>query len=196
MNFVKPKTVVKVIPPDIYNAVCVGVWDLGLQQATGLYAGKPPSPKVLIGWELQTGDFVSKEYTRQIDEWVEKTTKAIKKTKLKEHLELWFSPHKITDPSTFDANLLLGKRCRLVISQSASGYPRVDSVTKPDANAEKWEPTRSPMYFEIGDEIPEGTENWIANRIDARVKEAPAGEEPQNHPQEVSQVPTDGSVPF
>ncbi len=195
MNFVKTKTPMKVINPDIYNAVCVGVWDLGLQEATGIYAGKGPGPKVLIGWEIQTGDFVSKEYTRQIDEWIPKGTKEIKRTKLKEHLESWFSPHKITDPSTFDAKLLLGKKCRLVTSNSASGYPRVDNVMPPDKNADPWEATRQPMYFEVGDEIPEGTENWIANRIEARVKEVATGEEPQSHPQDQSQA-APGSIPF
>ena len=197
MNFTRPKTVTIQIAPDIYHAVCVGVWDLGLQASTGAYVANKPSYKVMIGWELQSGEFVNKEYTRQIDEWTDKATKTIKRTKLKEDLESWFSPHKITDPSAFDARKLLGQHCRLVIGQTSGGFPKVVSVSKPDQNAMNWEPHRQPVYFEVGDEIPAGTDNWVANRIAARLPEPEAGEEPQQSPAQQSQASgPGGSVPF
>lgn len=195
MNFTKPKNdgPKTNLTPDIYNAVCVGVWDLGLQAPSGAFAGGRPSYKVMLAWETQSGELVTKEYTRQIDEWSDRKTGAKKQTKLKEHLESWFAPHKINDPANFDARKLLGQHCRLVISLSAGGYPRVDSVTRPDPNAINWTPTRQPMYYEIGDEIPAGTEGWIVSRIETRIKE---GEEPQQHPDEAPQAPKSGAVPF
>ena len=197
MNFTRPKTPTLQIDPDIYPAVCVGVWDLGLQAPSGAFAGGKPSYKVMIGWELQSGEFVNKEYTRQIDEWTDKATKMLKRTKLKEDLESWFSPHKITDASAFDAKKLLGQHCRLVIGQTSGGYPKVTSVSKPDQNAMNWEPHRVPVYFEIGDEIPAGTENWVANRIAARLPEPESGEESQESPPQQSQVSdSSAKVPF
>lgn len=184
--------------PGIHSAVCVGIWDLGMQLATGQFAGKPPSPKVLIGWETQSGEFVNCEYTRQINEWKDKTTGALQSTKLKKHLESWFAPNKIKDPSKFDAKGLLGQHCQLVIAHSASGYARVDAITRPDGSKMNWQPVREFMYYEIGDEIPSGTENWIINRINARVIE---GEEPQHSPPTENQAapqaaPGGKSVPF
>lgn len=197
MNFTRPKTPTLQIDPDIYPAVCVGVWDLGLQAPSGAFAGGKPSYKVMIGWELQSGEFVNKEYTRQIDEWTDKTTKMPKKTKLKEDLESWFHGHKIKDPADFDARKLLGQYCRLVIGQTSGGYPKVTSVMKPQDSYEKFEPHRVPVYFEIGDEIPAGTENWVANRIAARLPEPEAGEESQESPVEQSQASGSGPlVPF
>lgn len=177
--------------PGIHSAVCVGIWDLGMQLATGQFAGKPPSPKVLIGWETQSGEFVNCEYTRQINEWKDKTTGALQATKLKKHLESWFAPNKIKDPSKFDAKGLLGQHCQLVVAHSPSGYARVDAITRPDESKMNWQPVREFMYYEVGDEIPVGTENWIINRINARVVE---GEEPQQSPPTENQAaPTAGS---
>lgn len=176
--------------PGIHSAVCVGIWDLGMQAATGQFVGRPPSPKVLIGWEVQSGEFVSCEYTRQINEWKDKQTGAMQSTKLKKHLESWFAPNKIKDPSKFDAKGLLGQHCQLVVSHTAGGYAKIDAITRPDEAKMNWQPVREFMYYEVGDEIPTCTENWIINRINARVIE---GEEPQQSPPTENQsAPTVG----
>jgi len=187
MDFTGGREKPKQAAPGICEAVCVGVWDLGLQNQTGQYAGKPPSPKVLIGWESRSGDFISCEYTRQINEWKDKQTGAMQSTKLKKHLESWFGT-KIKDPTKFEAKNMLGHYCQMMISHTTGGYARVDAITaQTDPSKKDWQPVREFMYYEIGDEIPAGTENWIINRINARVIE---GEEPQQSPPTENQAAT------
>lgn len=197
MNFAPPpRKAFKSADPGIHAAVCVGVWDLGLQAPSGQFAGGKPAEKVLVAWEVASGELVTVEYTRLINEWLDKN-KCVQATKLKKHLESWFSPNKIEDPAKFDAKKLLGQHCQLVISHTPGGYAKVDAITGPDRAKMNWEPTREYVYFEVGDEIPAATENWIVSRINARIQ---PGEEPQQSPAESSQVragsPPSGKVPF
>lgn len=193
MNFAPTKTKRSNVTPGLNQAVCIGVWDLGLQAQTGAYAANRPTDKILLCWETQSGDVVYKEYTRVIDQW--KTPDGtVKRTKLKEDLESWFAPSRIDDPSKFDARKLLGQHCTLVIGTTSGGNPKVSTIAGPDKNQMNWEPNRDFMYFEVGDEIPEGTENWVATRIGSRIQ---PGEEPQQSPQEGSQVgASSADVPF
>lgn len=193
MNFAPTKTKKSNVAPGLHQAVCIGVWDLGTQAQTGAYAASPPSDKILLAWETQSGDLVYKEYTRVIDQWTTKDG-MVKRTKLKEELEGWFAPSKIDDPSRFDARKLLGQHCTLMVGTTSGGNPKVTAIAPPDRNQMNWSANRDFMYYEIGDEIPNGTENWVATRIENRIR---PGEEPQQSPQEGSQVGAPSAdIPF
>lgn len=193
MNFVPTKNKRSNVATGLNQAVCIGVWDLGTQAQTGAYANNPPTDKVLFAWETQSGDIVYKEYTREIDQWTKKDGKT-GRTKLKEDLESWFAPRTIDDPDRFDARRVLGQHCTLVIGLTSGGNPKVTAIAPPDKNQMNWSANRDFMYFEIGDEIPVGTENWIANKIANRIL---PGEEPQMSPREGSQAGAESQpVPF
>ena len=196
MNFAKgTQTRAPAAAPGIHCAGCVGVFDLGLQAPSGQFAGGKPSDKVLLAWEVQSGELVTKEYTRLIDQWKDKQG-VVQSTNLKKHLESWFAPAKIDDPSKFDAKKLLGQHCQLVLSHTAGGYAKIDAITRPDPSKMNWEPVRQYAYYEVGDEIPEGTENWVVNRINSRIQ---VGEAPQQSPKDGSQESAPASsqrVPF
>jgi hypothetical protein len=183
MSFAKPKQQKEPqADPGIHCAVCVGVWDLGLQAPSGAFAGGKPSEKVMLAWENQEGILITADYTRVIDAWKDKEGN-IQQTKLKKHLESWFAPKKIEDPALFDARKLLGQHCQLVVSHTNGGYAKIDAITRPDKDKMNWTPTREFMYYEIGDEMPQGTPNWIISRINSRIDpQAASGEENQDQP--------------
>ena len=90
MSFAKPKQQKEPqAEPGIHAAVCVGVWDLGLQAPSGAFAGGKPSEKVMLAWENPEGVLITADYTRIIDAWKDKEGN-IQQTKLKKTLESWY----------------------------------------------------------------------------------------------------------
>lgn len=192
MNFApKPKQAFAKAAPGIHTACCIGVWDLGCQANTGQFSDRPPQDKVLIAWEVESGEVINKEYPRVIDQW--KTRDGIlKRSSLKKDLEDWFAPHKIEDPATFDARKLLGQYATLVVGVTAGGNPKVETIARPDPAKTSWTPNRDFMYYEIGDEIPAGTEAWVVSRINSRIL---PGEGPQSSPEVHSQSQPSSAAP-
>ncbi len=196
MNFNRPNPAKKTVALGDHDAICVGIWDLGLQPSG--FPDKLPSHKLAIGWELRGGDFVSCEYGQEIKEWdFVKEGKRIKgESKLRKHLRTWFECAPKSE--SFVPRKLIGQHCVLVVGATSGGYPKVEGI-RPQPQAKRdWDAVTPPMYYEIGDpEIPAGTTNWIVRQINSRLPEPESGEESQEVP-EVN-VQSNGSrsqVPF
>lgn len=116
------------IKPGTYPAVCVGVWDLGLQKT--VWQGQEKQQyKLLIAWMLgeknSKGEsfFITKKYTNSLSE----------KAYLRKDLSGWFGKDMSKDEAgSYDLEDLIGKQCILSIKQSDDGrYTNVNSVSAP-----------------------------------------------------------------
>ena len=133
------------IEPDIYDAICTGMIDIGTQH--GEWQGKEKVRRqCIIQWELldelyddengkQHRKHFSQFYTQSLDQ----------RAKLRKHLTGWrgrdFNKEELQG---FDPKNIIGKPCRLVISLSESGKSIVESIMRykggeVEANgAERW----------------------------------------------------------
>lgn len=176
------------IEQGIHEAVFVGVWDLGEQLMAGQFPGL--KHRCLIMWELIGGDTISKEYT--FFQFLPP------KSVLRQDLESWVCKGLFTDEmlKNIEYQKLLGKHCQVLVMNNDKGYPKVNSVLP--AKDVSWEAHNKLVYYEIGDQIPEGTPNWVISKIKGS-KEltipaggsqgAVGGEEVQGHHGNEEEVP-------
>lgn len=160
------------IPQGMHQAICTGIYDLGTQFNT--YFGKRQH-KVLFCWELPMvrGEFerdgkmmdlpraISKEYTLSLNE------RAI----LRKDLETWrgksFTENELKG---FDLKRILGVSCTLQILHKRKDdktYANVVGITPVSPIVEINQPENPLRFFsfEEGMNIPEGTPEWIADKI-------------------------------
>ena len=179
------------IQPGIHEAVFLGVWDLGEQMMAGKFPGE--KHRCLIMWELISGDTVTKEYT-----WFKFLPE---RSILRKDLESWRST-KFNDDQlkAIDYSRLPGQHCQLLVMVNDKGYAQVENVLP--ARDVSWQPHQSIIYYEIGDKIPEGTPNWVINKIQSSKELAgsPAGGSqgaaPTDNQQHHGGGEDDSTVPF
>lgn len=168
--------------PGTTQAVCCGVWDLGMQETTFNGENKIRH-KVIIAWELQqlivapeseyNGKpyMLSKTYTLSLFE----------SASLRKDLESWRGKSFTTDEITqgFDIETLYGINCLLGVAHVTKGdktYANVSAILPPTKGMEKMKPIRAK------DEAPP---KWVVDKqAQAIVDEAQnlAGEENQDIP--------------
>ncbi len=148
------------IPPGNYSAVCVGVFDLGVQKLE--YLGKVKyNQQVRICWQVskknENGEryFISKKYTASLFE----------KASLRKHLVSWrgrdFTEAELKG---FDIESVKGATCLLNIIKTEKDYTVVDAVSPlPDG--------MEPIIKDA--EIPEGVLEFIKKEQDEAISEAP-----------------------
>lgn len=160
------------IPQGMHQAICTGIYDLGTQ--FNEFYGKRQH-KVLFCWELPLvrGEFerdgklmdlpraISKEYTLSLNE------KAI----LRKELETWRSKSFTEEElKGFDIKRVLGVSCTLQVLHKKKNdrtYANIVGITPVSASA-KIDPPENPLRFfsfEDNTDIPEGTPEWIADKI-------------------------------
>jgi len=175
----------KLVPAGTHQAVCFGVWDIGLQKST--YNGKESlKRKVIVGWEIDetmdSGPSVGKRMT------IYKTYTLLlaPKAALRKDLEGWrgraFTPEELKG---FDIEKLIGANCTLsVIHEEDNGktYANISSVGKLMKNS-------VPMIPENKPDMPE----WVKKKAEMAVKEEP--HIPEDAPEEVVVEDTE-TVPF
>lgn len=158
------------LEPDIYNAICFGLIDLGTQ-TNERFGGS--AHKIMILWELpdvepveyklEDGTYetfsrvISKEYTLSLND----------KASLRRDLIGWRGKEFTAEElQGFELKKILGVQCRLDVRLNAAGtFERVSNVIKKSKTA--LECTRELIYFsfEEGSKIPELTPAWIVAKI-------------------------------
>lgn len=187
------------IPVGMHQGICYAVYDLGTQ--FNEHFGKSIH-KVLIMWELpeerieieRNGEMVnlpraiSKEYTASL----------YKKANLRKELEGWRGkPFTAEELQGFDLTKLLGANCMIQVMHNDKGYANVQTVVplmkgmvkKPLENQTKW------FSFEDGNQIPEGTPEWVVKKIEA-AEEWNASSDPEPPPSDDWAPPIDDDIPF
>jgi hypothetical protein len=111
-----------------YQAICIGVYDIGLE--TFVYQGEEKTNhKVVILWEVNErytkGEFlgkrflVSKKYTLSLSD----------KANLRKDLESWQGRTFGETEKTYDIEKAIGRNCLLNIVLNDKGYPDIKSIT-------------------------------------------------------------------
>lgn len=155
------------ISEGVHLAVCIGVWDLGTQHNEIF---DRDVHQVLIMWEVPEERIkiedkelplaISKRYTLSLNE----------KSSLRKDLEAWRGkafPEE-TIKNGFDLKNILGKACQIQIihtEKNGKTYANIAGIMSLPKGVKAPEPENPLRFFEIGDEIPEGTPEWIKNII-------------------------------
>lgn len=136
----------------LYESVCIGVWDVGTQMTKGKFAGLVHQCVFL--WELPGGLTVSKKYTASLSD----------KANLRKDLQAWRG-RRFTDEELrgFSLRGVVGARCQLQVTNNDDGWPQISAIVSSRDNS--WEAHNPLLFFELGDQIPEGTPNWIVAMI-------------------------------
>jgi hypothetical protein len=159
----------------LHQAICYGIFDLGTQYNEAF--GKS-THKVLITWEIPgerieiEKDGEKKNLPRAISR--EYTLSLHKKAGLRKDLESWrgkaFTEEQLEG---FDLTKLLAANCMLQVIHNAKDgktYANVANIVQLPKGMEKKTPENTPRYFafeEHQDQIPEGTPDWIKDKIKA-----------------------------
>lgn len=166
------------VSPQVHQAVCIALWDLGTQVMQMFGKAKE---KIIIMWEVQgeriqftnkDGEemempkVITKEYTASLHE----------KADLRKHLEAWRGKQ-FTDEELQGFNLrnILGANCQIQVVHKASKkdptkkYAVVNSIFPIVKGQPKLDPEHDLIFYEIesGDEIPGFTPEWIQLKIKA-----------------------------
>lgn len=192
----------------LHHAVCYALYDLGTQWNETF--GKS-THRVLIAWEIpderiqvekdgKTKDLpraISKEYTLSLHE----------KAQLRKELESWrgkaFSDHELEG---FDLTKLLGANCMVQVihkKKSDKTYANVSNVVQLMKGTSKKSPENPTRYFsfeEHQDNIPEGTPDWIIDKIKAseewQYTQGEYGKGEPDVPYDDAPSPSDDDIPF
>jgi hypothetical protein len=140
----------------IYQAVCVGVYDVGTQ--TNKVDGKERH-KLIIEWEIQTDNglyYVHKTYTASLKP----------NSTLYKDLTSWVGEIE----SSFDLEKLLGLNAQLMVKSvdvNGKTYLNVVSVMGIPKTMKPIKPQKQPVLYtlEQGFTFPEGIPEWIQNVI-------------------------------
>lgn len=168
------------IKPGNYQAVCLGVFDLGLQETKDLKGNTVNKPQVYLVFEVdetdQSGEryVIGKIYTDSFHE----------KSNLRKHLESWRG-RQFTDNEleNFDVNSIINKNCFLNITHNKNGYPQIDSITPVPSSIQAMVSVR---------EVPEKMRDYITRKQGEAVLVAEPGEEnqtPEKEEEDYSDVP-------
>jgi len=161
------------VPEGMHHAVCYSIFDLGTQH-NPVFDSK--ARKVLIVWELpeerieieKDGEeknlprAISKQYTLSLHE----------KANLRKDLESWRGKaFTRAELEGFDVKNLLSVNCMLQVihkTENKKTYANITSVVSLYGK-KKLEPENPIRFFSFEDtmDIPEGTPDWIVNKIKA-----------------------------
>lgn len=177
-----------ILPPaDLHQAVCFGVWPLGLQERS--FQGKPlkPANKVMLAWELQatipSGDYqgkrfcIYKSYTQSL---------APKATLLKD-LTVWRNkPFTDAERKGFDLEKLIGINCLLTVTH----YKTKDGNDRAGvAGISPLMRSMMPMKPENGREVPEWVQKIQAKAVLVVPSNGHIEDEPDAVEADVEEVP-------
>lgn len=206
------------IPKGVYQAICIGLFDLGTQNNPMF---QKSAHKVMIMWEFpdhridveKEGEptrnmpmVLSKEYTLSLH----------RKAHLRSDLEGWrekeFTPEELDG---FKLKVLLGVNCNIQVFHKVKNegtndertYANVKAIMKLPKGMKKREPEHEPILFDLDEEkpIPDGIPDWIADKI--RMSEEyraygvqsnrgyPGAQEP-DYPQDDPGYNPDDDIPF
>jgi hypothetical protein len=162
------------IPPDVYQAVCYGLYDLGSHHDKKF---DKVVHQVLLIWELPdlriaiTKDGttidkprgISKTYTLSLGE----------KANLRKDLQSWRGrPFTAQELEGFDLKSILGVNCMLQIIQidkDGKKYSQISAILPLFKGMPSKQPENPLQYFSLEDSesIPQGTQQWIWDKIKA-----------------------------
>lgn len=120
-------------PPDVYQAVCFNVWDLGLQTNNFNGVEGKPLHKVLIGWEIEekipTGEYAGKRFCI----YKKYTLSLNAKANLLKDLVSWRNkPFTDEEKAGFDLERLVGVNCQISVIHNAGKngnvYANISSI--------------------------------------------------------------------
>ena len=158
------------IPEGIHPAVCYGVYDLGNQWSEGSKEGKSWAKwtqKVLIQWELplQRIEYEGEDRPKATSRIF--TLSLDKKSNLRPFLQGWRGKSfTVEELEGFDISKLLGVNCQLQIIHAVVGDNTYANIQAAIPATKKYTPENQTILFAIEDTvIPEGTPEWIANKI-------------------------------
>lgn len=159
------------VPAETHQAVCFGVFDLGLQKSS--FQGQEKiQHKILIGWEIDcpipSGEFAGKRMTI----YKRYTLSLSNKANLRKDLEGWRGKAFTADElKGFDIERLIGVNCMLAVVHNQSGektFANVSGVSKLMKNLIPMKP-----------ENPSTTPEWVAKiQAQAVVEEPEVADEP------------------
>lgn len=154
------------LAPDVYDAICIGVWDIGTHDAPPQFPGAP-SHRMMLAFYLKAGIILQKEYAMNIY----KNPKTGVKTALATDLDSWVFPKSVFKPDgtpwPVDITKRLGEHCQLRIGHNAKGYEKIESIHPPqDKN---WECPLPLTVYEVGKttEFPKEMPNFVIAKIKA-----------------------------
>jgi hypothetical protein len=148
----------------VYNATCVGIYDLGTQPG-GMYE---PAKKLIIQWELadvKTSDgkpiTISKNYTNSLHE----------KANLRKDLEAWRGKKFTADEAKgFDLRKVLKAACQLQVihtKRDEKEYANIATIMSLAKGTVTPLFTINPVCFSFEETIdpPDNTPEWILKKI-------------------------------
>ena len=190
------------IEPDIYDAICTGMIDIGTQH--GEWQGKEKVRRqCIIQWELLDELYVDDEEQEHRKHFSQFYTQSLDpRAKLRKHLTGWrgrdFNSEELQG---FDPRAILGKPCRLVISTNESGKSIVESIMR--YKGEGAEAEGSEQWFSF-DEFEGAFPEWMSDGIRGLCEKSdeyqaylrgdsePQAEEPMPAPEEEDET----NIPF
>lgn len=150
----------------VHQAICIRYYDLGTQY---MEMFQTAARKVLLMWELPDERITinDKDLPRAISK--EYTLSLHKKANLRSDLESWRGK-KFTEKELdgFDLDKILKANCMLNVIHNEKGYAQVAAVMPLMKDRETKKSENPVHYFSFDDgevAIPEGTPEWIANKI-------------------------------
>lgn len=150
------------VPQGIYNAICIGVIDMGTQKT--IYNS---SRKVALLWEIYIDNQVkifSREYTMSF----------LENTQLRLHLELWRGgPFGNDELSRFKLQNVLGVPCKLKICKSNKGTKYVESIYRFPKNEKAPKTEAKFIFFDMNDEKTHNDLDYVPSYLIERIKQSP-----------------------
>lgn len=155
------------VPPEenIYNAVCVGVYDLGTHNTNfGV------QHQVYINWELDAKRDDGKPYTIG----TKMQPSLHKKANFRKLIESWFGKRLTEEQARqgFDCMKLLGQGCQIQVMHKTMPdgrvFANVGNVIKLGTGMKPLAPSTKPTSFSFDDNgksIPPGVPEWISKQI-------------------------------
>jgi len=156
------------LEPDVYDAVCIAIIDLGTQKDE-LQGDVKSRRKVFVTWAVdgETVDIdgeakprvISREYPVSLHE----------RARLRQDLEAWRGrPFTADELKGFDLRTVAGKPCRIQTGLTSGGNAKVMSLLKAKKNTQVPD-EMSVVTFDLsewdGQEIPEGIPNFVGEKI-------------------------------
>lgn len=150
------------VPQGIHSAICIGVIDMGTQNA--FYK---KHRKVALLWEIHVNNqikFFSREYTFSYN----------KKTILRLHLESWRGRTFTKDElAKFELHNILGVPCKLEIRKNIKGLKQVENIYRFPKDEEAPLSQTEYIYFDITDEKTYQALSAIPEYIQVKIKQSP-----------------------
>ena len=182
----------KQLPTGLHPAILIWIIDIGQQETP--WGWKPrvmftfELPKQVI--EIEGEGFKPMVHSEEISPFIWETSN------LGKFLQGWFGK---LPKEAFDLKKLLGKPCMLNIIHKDNGYPKINSISPPTAEAKNFQPTNDLLVYELGsgEPIPEKLPDWIKLKIMNSREWNERGQMPLNdYPNKISDETNPEDIPF